>query len=326
METLVNPRPFATGTSMAACSVVVVTYNSSRYISALIDSLRRCGDPRCLAVTIIDNGSTDETQCIVRASTDVALIEAPGNIGYAGALNLAFADARVTKAPAILVLNPDLGVENGAIDELLAKMQADSSIGVCVPRLTESDGSLSLSLRKEPSIRRAIGDTLFGNFFQARGAAWAETVYDTEAYEESGPIEWATGAAMLISAACSTAVGRWDERFFLYSEETDFFRRSRDLGWRCVNVPNAVMRHHGAGSGSSNELAALVYISKIRYARKHHGIAVAVIHWLLALGREALRIRRPGASRRISIISRFRAWPKVLDNLRTATSPIRQSA
>ena len=84
------------------------------------------------------------------------------------------------------------------------------------------------------------------------------------------------------------AVGQWDERFFLYSEETDFFRRVRNAGFQVWYDPAAQIVHRAGGSGSSPELIALLLVNCVRYFRKHRPRS-AGIYRLLVILREELR-------------------------------------
>jgi hypothetical protein len=102
----------------------------------------------------------------------------------------------------------------------------------------------------------------------------------------------------LISAPCDRAVGRWDERFFLYSEETDYGARARAAGFRVEYMPTARARHRGGGSGQSSALLALNAVNRVRYMEKRRRLprayrAAVILHELLRCGdsghRTALR-------------------------------------
>ena len=95
-----------------------------------------------------------------------------------------------------------------------------------------------------------------------------ETVWDKRVYRDRCSVDWAGGAAAMVSAACDSAVGPWDERFFLYSEEVDHAARVRAAGFRIEYVPTAKIRHHEGGSGSSAALTALLAVNRIRYVAK----------------------------------------------------------
>ena len=165
------------------------------------------------------------------------------------------------------MLNPDLILEAGAIAELAATLR-DPAVGVAVPMILDWAGRLELTLRREPSLSRAIGDAVFGHHLPRRPGWLSETVRDERAYRYRHSVDWAGGAAAIVSAACDAAVGPWDERFFLYSEEVDHAARVRAAGFRIEYVPTARIRHREGGSGSSAALTALLAVNRIRYVAK----------------------------------------------------------
>jgi GT2 family glycosyltransferase len=131
-------------------------------------------------------------------------------------------------------------------------------------------------------------------------------VWEPEPYERQGPVDWATGAAILISAEADAAVGDWDSgRFFLYSEETDYCRRLREAGHQIRYVPDAVVSHKGGGSGTGADLVALNEVNRVRYYRKYHGrLATAAFRAVVALS-EVLRAYRPANRRALrAVLSR----------------------
>ena len=272
------------------CAVIVVTYNSARHIGSLLDSLPAAADGLRLRCLVVDNDSRDGTADIVRHRGGVTLIEPGENLGYAGAINVGRAHAGPTSS--ILILNPDVELEPGAITRLHDAL-GQPGVGVAVPRLLNEDGSLFFTLRREPSPTRALGDALLGSRFRHRPGWLSETIRDRDTYERPTDVVWAGGAVMMISAKCHRAVGSWDEDFFLYSEETDFAARVRRAGYRVRYVPDARVAHEDGGSGRSPALNALLAVNRIRYYEKYHrGPATWVFRFAVAFG-HALRFRAP---------------------------------
>jgi GT2 family glycosyltransferase len=250
------------------CAVVIVSYNSAQHIERLLDSVPAAAEGLRIHCIVVDNDSSDETISILRSRSDIMVVEAGQNLGYAGAINLG--RKFIGLYCPLLILNSDLALEPGAIARLHQALD-DPAVGVVLPMLLDDDGSLYLSLRREPSPTRALGEALFGPRLSGRPGWLSETIRDRRAYRESHDVAWGGGAAMLISAACNDAVGDWDDmRFFLYSEETDFAARARLHGYRIHYVPQARIRHDGGGSGQSSALAALLAVNRVRYYEKYH--------------------------------------------------------
>lgn len=299
---------FVSGDSdRADCAVVVVTYNSAADIDRLIGSLRAAATAMRVRLIVVDNASSDDTTQLVVQQDDILLIKAPGNVGYAAGINL----ARVRKPAGepLVVLNPDLVVGQQTLSELLAPL-ADKTIGAVVPLIRDSSGHRYGSLRREPSIGRALADCVALHRAPGRLAEFGEPVVDPSAYSVPHDIDWATGAAIVVSAECDAVVGEWDERFFLYSEETDYCRRIRSAGWRVRFQPTAVVTHRGAGSGTSNRLGALMAVNRIRYFEKHNNRVHTTLFRMVVIGHEALRSPLSSAHRTaLRAVSARRTWP-----------------
>jgi GT2 family glycosyltransferase len=238
-------------------AIVVVTYNSQACIADLLDSL---DDSGAHSIVVVDNGSIDATVQIVEGRTGVRLVRST-NVGYSGGINRGVRE--VPDADAYLILNPDLVVRPGLLAPLKAALE-EPGVGVVAPLVLGSDGHRQDSLRREPTLLRALG--LNGTGIPLL----SEYVTGDDQYVAPRDADWALGAAVMFSRACYDAVGGWDESYFLYSEETDFCLRARDAGWRTRLVPDAVVVHHEGGSGRSDATHVMQIVNRVRlYARRH---------------------------------------------------------
>jgi GT2 family glycosyltransferase len=288
------------GNQRVDCAVVIVTYNSAADIIGLLNSLSAATDGLSLRVVVVDNGSTDGTLALTRNRDDVVCVEAADNLGYAGGINLGRKYAGDYSS--LLVLNPDLIVEPDAIREMFSALD-EPAVGMIVPMLLDSAGQRTPSLRRHPTLTRAIGEALLGDHLGWRPGFLSEIVRSNSEYTYRHPVEWATGAAALISSACDSIVGLWDEQFFLYSEEVDYAARVRSAGFRIDFLPTARVRHRGAGSGQSPALMALLAVNRVRYrekdGRRHLAYhAVVALHELLRMGSSSHRAALKAVVRR----------------------------
>jgi GT2 family glycosyltransferase len=296
------------------CAAVVVTYNSAGDIAVLLDSLPAAAAGLSIRIIVADNGSTDGTVELARSRPDVTCIETGANLGYAGGINVGRLHGGAYSS--LLVLNPDAELEAGAMREMFAALE-DPAVGIVVPMLLDAEGRRLPSLRREPTLIRALGDGLLGGRVRRRPGRLSEMVWHEEAYGYRHPVDWATGAALLVSAACDRAVGGWDERFFLYSEETDYFARARAAGFRVDFEPSARVRHRGGGSGRSDALLALQAVNRVRYMEKHH--RWPRLYWLAVLLHEALRSGDPGHRSALLAVLRRSRWASVLRRLQAGS-------
>lgn len=268
-------------------TAVTVTYNSSQVLEGLLDSLRPAlsGVGR-YRILVTDNMSGDSSVDIARRhELAPKVIQTGRNAGYAAAINMA-ADY-VDEGDALLVLNPDIRLSPGSVRVMLDKM-ASQGAGIVAPKLTDEAGGLSFSIHREPSILTAWSEALIGGTLAARMGI-GEVVGDARCYAEQKIVDWTTGAALLISPAARRAVGRWDESYFLYSEEVDYMRRVRSAGYRVVYAPDATAVHVGGESNDRPDLYALLTANRIRYYARHHNrLATAVFRAGVITG-EAIR-------------------------------------
>lgn len=266
---------------------------------------------------VVDNHSDDGTFERLRSHDDVISIDSGANLGYAGALNLARHEAH--PCGSIVVLNPDLVLGQNSLASLLSHLRKRGG-GVVFPRILDDCGALQHSLRREPTWLRALGDAIFGSAWPTRPGWLSELVLNPDDYKEPTQIDWATGATMLMDVETDAAVGEWDERFFLYSEEVDYCRRVRELGRSVWYEPDAIAWHHGGGSSSNPALVALLAVNRVRYFQKWHGRLAALAFRLpVALG-ELRRSSTPAHRLGVAYVLGMRRWSTLLKAERLAPS------
>ncbi len=320
MSSSPSPAPSRPIPSVAA---LVVTWNSAKVIGGLLDSLASGFEGVDWHAVIADNDSSDDTVARIgswssgHAEARVEVVHTGGNLGYAAGINAAL--ARADRYDAVLVLNPDIrlhagcvrrmldfieagahadepagepaqrsGTRDGSAPESASTSTAHPRTGIVVPRIVDEDGALAPSLRREPTLLRALGEATLG----ARAgkiAPLGELVLDEATYARPTVADWATGAIMLISKDCLDACGPWDESFFLYSEETEYALRARDRGFLTRLAPQATATHIGGESKVSPELWTLLMSNRIKLYRRRHNLPASVAYWGAALLREAPR-------------------------------------
>jgi len=274
-----------------AITVIVVTWNSAPVIDGFLGSL-----PAAMAATpgwrliVVDNASTDGTRDRVTAGAPEATIINTGrNAGYAAGINAGIAAA--PGAAAYLLLNPDVRLAPGCVQELW-RASLVTGTGIVVPRLEDEAGRLQWSLRRDPSVLRALAEAVLGGARAGR-LGLGEVITDPAQYATGRAVDWATGAAMLVTRLCAAVVGPWDESFFLYSEETDFAQRARHAGFTVRYAPPAVAVHIGGDLHVSADLYTLLARNKVRLFGRRAGGLAATCFTAAVLLNEALRCASP---------------------------------
>lgn len=282
-----EPAQAGSAQPLPSVAVVIVTYNSSAVLPGCLDSLPVGLEGVSMTeIVVVDNASSDGCPELAAAWAlpGLRVIHMGRNAGYSAAINRAV--ATLGEVAAVLVLNPDVRLRPGSVAALVAGLDRPR-VGVAVPRLTTPTGGLQYSLRREPTVRRALGEALLGGDRAAR-LGLGERILDTQRYTQSGPVTWATGAAMLISWRAWSEIGPWDESFLLYSEEVEYALRARDLGWQIWFEASAVAEHIGGESDTNPMLAALLAVSKVRLYKRRHPRWATCFYCAVTLG-EALR-------------------------------------
>ena len=273
-------------TSRDQVVVVVVTFNSEALIADLVASLETGFGDLAWDLIIVDNASSDDSVAAARRCAPWAtIVELEENKGYAAGINAGVEAAGPHGA--VLILNPDVRLTPGCMPELLAAL-ATPGTGIAVPRLLDAEGELIMSMRREPTLLRALGDTVLGGRRAGRHRLLGEAVTDLAAYEIETTTDWAEGSTQLVSAECWEDCGDWDESFFLYSEETEFGLRARERGHATRYVPTATAVHLEGGYGRPG-LWRLLVLNRVRLYRRRNGFARAVLFWLVVMAREASR-------------------------------------
>lgn len=303
---LPEPNAMASGTADAIdVLVVAVTYNSADVIDRFVTALPAAIDGiKSTRVVVVDNGSTDSTVPTIEELAPWVRIVASGvNRGYARGINLGMQQADARRG--VMILNPDTEPQPGSIRELVDAAEARQDTGITVPRIVDLDGRLSHSLRREPTITRALGEALIGGRRSSRWPLFGEVVSDAELYVNGAIADWATGAAMYLSRRVLDTVGHWTEDYFLYSEETDYALRARDAGLSVRYVPAAEVVHRGGDLQTNPWLWSLQALNRTRLYRRRHGRVASAAFWSAVVLNEALRSVTGAATHRAALRALF---------------------
>jgi GT2 family glycosyltransferase len=248
-------------------------------------------------VTVVDNDSPDDAVETI-ADLQVEVERSPRNGGFSYGCNLGAARG---DAPLLLFLNPDARLDAGALDALVAALDADPRVALAGPRIIEDDGELAWSQRRFPRLRSTFAQALFLHRLFPRATWTDELIRDRGAYERPGSPDWVSGACMLVRRDAYEAVGGFDERFFLYCEDTDLCKRLRDAGHTIGFEPAAEVHHVGGASSGAGETRPIAARSRVLYARKHLSPVAARTEALgVALGEAthaATAVTRPATRR-----------------------------
>jgi GT2 family glycosyltransferase len=265
-------------------AAVLVNYNAGPELVRALQSLTNDLAGLVWEAVVVDNASTDGSDRLVEAfAPQVRLLRNSINVGFARGVNQGVAASR---APLVLVMNPDSHLETGATRALQAQLEAHDGCAIVGPRVLDPDGTVQGSARGDPDMMTGI----FGRTGRLREwlpflAAARRNVVTDAALGNGQPsvvVDWVSGACMLIRRAAFESVGGFDERYFLYWEDADLCRRLRAHGYHVRYVPGATAIH-GVGTSSRTAPAASVrafHESAYLYYATHVAKRSPVKRWL----------------------------------------------
>ncbi|OFU57916.1 MULTISPECIES: glycosyltransferase family 2 protein [Corynebacterium] len=280
--------------------VVTVTYSPGEHLRALVDSLPGATTAGTVLI-MADNGSKDgapeaevdraEEEGRTGGVNDAIFLPTGGNLGYGKAANIGIAelakmrDAGRIRGDYVLLVNPDVIFDDGAIDAMLACAARNPRAGAIGPLIREADGSAYPSARAVPDLVGGIGHALLADIWPSN--PFSRRYRDDADMSRERDAGWLSGSCLLLKWDAFDSIGGFDDRYFMYMEDVDLGDRLGRAGWRNIFCPGAVIRHAQGHSASSHPEITV---------RAHHDSAyrfmsdrlpgpwLAPVRWALKIG------------------------------------------
>ena len=259
-------------------SVIVVAYRSAAHLPACLEAVASSADRLSRETIVVDNASGDGTPELVRRQApDARLIVNEANRGFAAAVNQA---ARIARGRHLLLLNPDARPLPGCLERLAAELDGRPEAAFAGPQLVDPDGARQPSAWPAPGLLTLAYEALLLHNLMPRSRLRLVTAPAGEPVD----VECLSGACLLVRRAAFEALGGFDERFFIYYEDTDLALRARAAGHRVRLVPAARAVHLVGGSSFQDrrEFRRRFHESGRLFLDKHHpgprGAALRILH------------------------------------------------
>ena len=195
-------------------SICIVNYQARDYLNNCLRSIIANPPQGDYEIIVVDNGSTDGSVKMLQADfPKVTIIENPANLGFTAPMNQAL---RRASGQFLLLLNPDTLIHPQAFDRLIAFMQEYPQVGICGPKVLNTDGSLQAPCRRGESRPWAVISYFLGLhrlFPNSRlfGGYLLNYMGEDVTHEVAG----VAGSCMLIRRQVVDQIGYLDERFLL---------------------------------------------------------------------------------------------------------------
>lgn len=220
-------------------SIVIVNYNGGAMILDAIRSVIATTLGLKYEIIVVDNSSSDGSPETIKNTFDerVLFVEMGRNAGFAAANNAGL-DRSLGRY--ILFLNPDTIVLEGALQTMMRYMDANPKVGACGGNLYSRDMQPQFSYwMLFPGVRMEWSG-LFSDYFLRRKHKGSHEHNYTDSPKE---VAYIMGADLMVRREVVAQVGKMDEDFFLFYEETEWCYRIRQAGYPIVNIPDAHIIH-----------------------------------------------------------------------------------
>jgi GT2 family glycosyltransferase len=246
---------------MPNLSISIVLHNTpTNVINQCIDAC--CNASKLIDIFLIDNSPNDKLSYFLKDNR-VSYFKSQ-NDGFGAGHNLAITKFKlIEKYKYHLVMNPDIKFDVDIIPKIIEYMNDNEDVGVLMPRILNSDGSLQIARRLLPSpidiiIKRFFPRMSYNNHYEMRGI------------EPSNPVEIKAlcGCFLFFRSVALKKVGLFDERYFMYFEDFDICRRISSK-FKAIYFPLCEVTH-GANREHRRRLKLfLISIqSSLKYFRK----------------------------------------------------------
>jgi GT2 family glycosyltransferase len=197
----------------------------------------------------------------------------------------------------VLFLNPDTEIAEGTFAELIGALDERPTVGLAGVRQISPDGSVHPTMRRFPNALRTLGDALGFERLPRRPGWLGERILDRRRYELESDCDWTIGSFLFTRREALEGAGALDERFFIYSEETDLCLRIRESGWEIRHLPLMTIVHHVSKGGTARtideRMVRQATYASLQYAGKHFSPPHRVLFRSALLVRHLLRAAAP---------------------------------
>lgn len=247
-------------------SIITVFWNGEalvpRYVAA-IEACRAAGS-FALEVIAVDNASRDNTAALLEAAgPSVRVLRQRTNGGFAAGCN---AGLRAARGEYLLLLNPDAEINPRALAAMVRVLRRQPDIGAVGCEIIDEQGHERPAAHDEPSAQSYWATH---SLFSKRASRKVPTTSRTGLSLRR--CDWLMGSCIMTRRDVVERVGPLDEVYFLYSEDTDWCRRIRDVGLEVALLRGAPIKHiQGASARRVPEFTfRRLYRSLLRYATRH---------------------------------------------------------
>lgn len=246
-------------------SIILVNYNGAEILLDCLNSIQKFIDIPNYEIILVDNASSDGSVELVAANyPHIRLVKEIENRGFGAGNNIG---AKFATGEFLFLLNTDTVLISNILPHLIQLMQADSQVGIIGPKLLNPDGSLQISVSPALGIK---GEYEARQRHQAYQNVSQQSLIEQK-FQEIQEVDIVVGAAFFIRSSLFHDLGGFDEKFFMYFEESDLCQRAQYRGYKIIYTPDVSLIHlKGYSIQKAANIMAIEYRrSQIYYYQKH---------------------------------------------------------
>ncbi|MEA5600735.1 glycosyltransferase family 2 protein [Nostoc sp. UHCC 0252] len=246
-------------------SIILVNYNGADVLIDCLNSLEKFIPRDNCEIILVDNNSQDNSVCIINHKfPNIKLIKLPENVGFGAGNNIG---AKVAQGKFLFLLNTDTILTSNLLPHLIELMSTNLDVGVIGTKLVFPDGSFQISFSPKIGIKGEIeAKKIHENAEDKNKLNIIE-----QNFKDIKEVDIVVGAAFFIRTDLFNLLGGFDEKFFMYFEESDLCQRVRNSGYKILYTPYVSLIHIRGHSVNkiSNKMAVEYRRSQIYYYYKH---------------------------------------------------------
>jgi len=234
---------------MKDLNIVLLNYECKndiiQAVISLIKDLENCKYD--VQLTVADNSENRDglKNEIMSKFPSVKYVDSRGNVGFGRGNNNGF---KATPARYYFALNRDTIIPENSrtIERLIAFMDAHPKIGCIGPKLVNLDGSLQYSCYRfdlASILIKPLKQINFDKKYQWVKKHTDKLIMKDFDHNETRPVDWVLGAALLVRQEVVDEIGWFDDRYFMYLEDCDWCRRMWDRGWPVYYIHDIIIKH-----------------------------------------------------------------------------------
>jgi GT2 family glycosyltransferase len=233
-------------------SLIILNYKTKNLVKNLLIDILGFNLPFTFEIIVVDNDSQDGIGEMLKKEFPVVKFFANSrNLGMGSGNNLGIQNS---SGRYLLIANPDITLNQAGIIKLVEFLERQEKAGIVAPKILNPDGTAQETCFRWPDFHTFLYRRTSLDRTQKGRAHLDHYLYRDENLNQAKTVDWVLGGCFLARRLALDKAGLFDERFFLFLEDTDLCRRVYQAGLEVWYLPEAAVIHlpHRLSSGEGS--------------------------------------------------------------------------